>query len=255
MPTAILSTYTGDGFIVTADGMAQGTTPTLSRKKIFQFGGNKWLAYAFAGRVGIGTKEGPKFSFDFRTAIGERAQALSINRFATLAAYAARLAEDTQRMLREACRKDQITFHDTDGVLDIVLAEIIISGYFKEEAATVQIKFSRHNRRFSKPEVITHNLVMPVRIGSVLMDLLFTQKTHPLYHRCRRPPSVPAPHLSEAMTNAIIESRAYIEACETDEARKLDDACFKIGGKIHMVSITPTEGIQWVPGFEHEDNL
>ena len=253
MPTAIQSAFTNDGFIVSADGMAQGSGLILSRKKIFQFGSNKWLAYAFAGRVGIGPDEGPGFSFDFRKTIGRTAEAVSVNRFRTLEAYAVRLATDTQSVLREACRNTQITFDD--GALDTMLAYVIISGYFKEEAASVGIKFYRHNRRFAKPEVIPHKLDTPVRIGSEMMSFLFNHKTHPLYYRYRRPPSVAVPRLSEAMVEAVIESRAYIEACESDEGRALDDFCKSIGGKIHMVSITPADGIQWVPGFEHEEAL
>lgn len=254
MPTAILSNYIGDVFIVTADGMARGTKRTLSRKKIFQFGGNKWLAFAFAGRVGIGPKEGPRFSFDFRKTIARLVEAHSVNHFQTLEAYAARLATDTQRALRESCRKAQIKFNDTDGALDTILADVIISGYFKERPATVQIRFSRHNGRFAKPEVIPHKLDAPIRIGSEMMNFLFTHKTHPLYHRYLRPLSVQLPHLSDAVVNAIIESRAYIEACETDEARQLDPFCKTIGGHIHMAMVRLERGFQWVPGFKPRGN-
>jgi hypothetical protein len=253
MPTAILSTYTGDGFIVAADGMSQGkdgTVTTRSRGKICQFGGNNWLAYAFAGRVAIGPDQGPEFSFDFIDTVDEAVQTLAIKRFATLSAYAARLAKNTQRILREACGKAHITFNDADGALDTILADVIISGYFKEVAATVQIEFYRHNRRFAKPQVIIHNLDGPTRIGSLLMNFLFSRKEHPLYHRYLRPLPVPLPHLSEAMVNAIIEARAYIKACESDEARKLDSFCKTIGGHIHIATITRTDGFQWVRGFK-----
>jgi ATP-dependent protease HslVU (ClpYQ) peptidase subunit len=82
MPTAIIRNYTGDAFVIAADGIAQdkdGTVMTRSRQKIFQFGDNKWLAYAFAGRVAIGPDEGSEIWFDFRERINEAVLALPLN--------------------------------------------------------------------------------------------------------------------------------------------------------------------------------
>jgi hypothetical protein len=43
---------------------------------------------------------------------------------------------------------------------------------------------------------------------------------------------------------------SYIQASADPEAAKVDEYANAIGGHIHMATITPTEGFQWVPGFE-----
>jgi hypothetical protein len=257
MPTAILSSYTGDGFIVAADGMAQekdGTVTTRFRRKLFQFGGNKSLAYAFAGNVAIGPDEGPEFSFDFRTRIEKAVEALSINRYATLKAYAERLARDTQRVLKDACKNPRITFDDRRR-MDTTIAYVFISGYFKEVPASVRIRFYRYNRQLAKPEVLTQGLDTPMRSGSEKLSYLFTIKDPRFFNeKYFRPLQVPVPHLSGAMEKAIIASRAYIEACRSKKGRRLDpDFCPSIGGYIHMAVITVTKGFDWVPGFKPKD--
>jgi hypothetical protein len=257
MPTAIIRNYTGDAFIVAADGMAQGTSPTLSRRKIFQFGGNKWLAYAFAGRVAIGPREGPEIWFDFRERIEKAVQSLSLDHYATLSEYATALRDHAHRALIKTCTSDQIAF-DNATELGAPFAHVFISGYFKQVASSVIIEFYRENRQFAKPNVSPDELIIgePRRHGSYIIDAYLSQNHPPFFNDWyRRALEVPLPHFSEAMKGAVLRSRQYIEVCSSPEARALDDFCKEIGGDIHMASITPKDGIRWVPGFEHEENL
>ncbi len=257
MPTAIIRNYTGEAFVVAADGMAEGTTPTLSRRKIFKFGDNKSLAYAFAGRVAIGPDEGPETWFDFRDRINQAVQSLSLDLYTTLSDYATHLADHAHRALVERCASHHLTF-DNAAELGAPLACVFISGYFKQLASSVIIEFCRENRQFATPKVsVDEPIVRPLRRhGSNVIDA-YLHQNHPPFcsERYLRPLEVPLPHFSEAMKGAVLRSRQYIEVCSSPEARAMDDFCKTIGGKIHMVSITPTDGIQWIPGFEHEENL
>lgn len=256
MPTAIIPTYTGDGFVIAADGMADGTTPSLTKRKIFKFGNNRSLAYAFSGRVAIGP-HGPDLWFDFRDAIDVAVQALSVDLYTTLSDYAKHLADHAYRVLIERCTSDLITFDDATE-LGAPLARVFVSGYFKQVASNVIIEFYRENRQFAKPKISDDPLVIgePRRHGSHVVDALFAVKS-PIFFNDRylRPLQVCLPHFSEVMKGAVLYSRAYIEACGSEDARNLDPFCKTIGGKIHMASITPTDGIRWVPGFEHADKL
>ncbi len=257
MPTAIIRNYTGDAFVIAADGIAQnkdGTVTTRSRRKIFQFGDNKWLAYAFAGRVAIGPDEGTEILFDFRERINQAVQSLSLDVYPSLSEYATHLADHAHRALIGRCVSEQITF-DNATELGVPIAYVFISGYFKQVASSVTIEFCRENRQFAKPKISLDELIigMPRRHGSLALDALFYVKSPRFFNdRYLYPLQVPLPRFNEAMKGAVLESRAYIEACESDEARLLDDFCKTIGGKIHMASITPKDGFDWVPGFEPE---
>src|ERR1700686_1388779 len=117
----------------------------------------------------------------------------------------------------------------------------------------VIIEFYRENRQFAKPKVSDDDLIieMPRRHSSFAIDALFYVKS-PMFFNDRYfyPLEVSLPHFSEAMKGAVLNSRAYIEACISEEGRALDPSCKDIGGKIHMASITPNDGFHWVPGFE-----
>ena len=258
MPTAIIRNYTGDAFVIAADGKAGGTTPSLSRRKIFKFGDDKRLAYAFAGRVAIGPREGPEIWFDFRDHINQAVQSFSLDLYPTLAEYAARLADFAHRALVERCSSDQITF-DNATELGAPLACVFISGYFRQVASSVIIGFYRENRQFAKPKVTHDELIIgtPRRHGSLIIDAFFYEKSPRFFNdKYFYPLEVRLPGFSEAMKGSILTSRAYIEACASDEGLALDpDCCKDIGGKIHMVRITPTDEIQWIPGFEHEEKI
>ena len=42
----------------------------------------------------------------------------------------------------------------------------------------------------------------------------------------------------------------YISACASPQGARIDHKCRSIGGRIHVATITSTEGFQWVPGYE-----
>ena len=169
--------------------------------------------------------------------------------------YAAALGHHAQQALVEKCTSDRITF-DAVTELGIPLAYVFISGYFKQIPSSVIIEFCRENRQFVTPKPSPDELIIgiPRRHGSLAIDALFYVKS-PMFFNDRYfyPLEVPLPHFSEPTREAVLHSRAYIEACESDQGRKLDpSSCSTIGGKIHMAGITPKDGFDWVPGFEHE---
>jgi hypothetical protein len=53
------------------------------------------------------------------------------------------------------------------------------------------------------------------------------------------------------MPEAIATATKYIRAYSDPEAREIDPkACAAVGNRIHIATITPTDGFRWVPGFE-----
>jgi hypothetical protein len=251
MPTAIVRTYySGDGFIVAADGMVSdqdNKVKSLEKRKIFPFGGNKTMVFSLAGRTMIGPGEGPEIWFDFRKRIDEAVQSVSMSRSPTLTLYAERIKTRILRELAETCDKIQCDHK--------AIVQMFIDGYYRGSASSLTISFYRRAQDF-QAEVIrqplsSHNLFYH---GSIqIHDLMQRNDSRFCTGPYIRALEEPVPLLSDAMRGAILYSRAYIEACSSAEARDLDPFCETIGGKIHMVSITPTDGIRWVPGFEHVD--
>lgn len=265
MPTAIVRTYTGDGFIIAADGMAQDNNKkvtSLEKQKIFPFGGTKLMAYSMAGQTKIGPDEGPETWFDFKKRIDAAVKSVSMDRDATLTLYAERLKNRIRRELTDRCQGDKIRFDDTPsphpGERGATIVYVFIDGYYKTLESSVTIRFYRHDQRFEADVIPQGQLVPQAHFyhgSTVIHDLI--QDSDPRFSTDRflRPLEVPAPRLSEAALRVVLYSRLYIEACASPEGRALDDFCKTIGGKIHMVSITPKDGIDWVPGFEHIEGI
>jgi hypothetical protein len=48
------------------------------------------------------------------------------------------------------------------------------------------------------------------------------------------------------ISDAIERSKAFIQAHSDPEAIALDGKCCAVGGHIHIATITPTDGFQWI---------
>jgi hypothetical protein len=58
-------------------------------------------------------------------------------------------------------------------------------------------------------------------------------------------------HPNETLRIHAQMAHAYIKACSGPEALAMDPKpCAGIGGRVHIATITPKDGFQWVPGFE-----
>ncbi len=263
MPTAVVRTYSGDGFIVAADGMARdgNNVTSLQKRKIFPFGSGASMAYSLAGRTGFGPDDRPGILFRFRDLIDEAGNAVLMDQYGTLTEYAYPLKQNIQRALTEKCSAENIQFDETPsphpGERGATIAYMFMDGYYKSLESSVTIRFYRYERRF-EADVFTPGIVLGAHFyhGSTrIHDLIQEGDQRFCTGPYVRPLEVALPHFSAAMCGAILYSRAYIEACSSAVARELDPFCETIGGKIHMVSITPKDGIKWVPGFEHEEVL
>jgi hypothetical protein len=261
MSTAILRIYTGDGFLIAADGLAKekdGSVSNLAAQKIFSFGAGGSLAYSIAGRSKIGPDDSPRISFSFEDQLDEATLAIPMDQHATLTEFAKPLSQRILRALTAACLADEIRFDDATwanpGELGHAIAYVFIDGYYKGLESSVTIRFYHCEERFGA-DVQTPGIVTGAVFchGSlVVRDLIHQNDPRFCNERYLRPLDVPAPRLSEKMLNALIYSRVYIEACSSSEGLALDkDICSGIGGYPHTATITRMDGFQWVPGFEY----
>lgn len=264
MPTAIVRTYCADGFVIAADGMARdqdNKETSLTKRKIFPFGSDGSMAYSLAGRSMLGPDKGPEIWFNFRQRIDEAVQSVSRSRAGTLTRYAERLSKRIRRELTESCPSGKLPFDEAPSVhpgeIGCTVTDVFIDGYYKGRASSVMVRFSRRYRRF-EGEVFTPGPdLSPGSVfhsGSTVIQNLIKEKDPRFYNDTYfRRLDMSSPHLSDDMLKSIIYSRAYIEACSSDEASALDPFCATIGGLIHMATVTPKDGFGWVPGFKSEE--
>jgi len=77
MSTAIVRTYTPEGFVIAADGRVRNEDGNVVRdqaQKIFPIGGNniRYLAYSISGTAGIPSRDATEVAFDFGLSAGIR---------------------------------------------------------------------------------------------------------------------------------------------------------------------------------------
>lgn len=228
--TAIVRKCTDGGFVIAADGLQNerdGSIVGRAKQKIFSFAGNKFLAYSFTGRIGIGPDDGDEITFDFIKQFQEAAESTSIRRSQTLKEYAQRIAMRVNQKLEETCKDPRIMFGDEQpdepGSLGSTVADVLIDGYRGGIPHSVEVRFYRISGALAEPSIS-------------VQDDLSLMSIHALY-------------------DAILYARAYIEGCSGPEAQRIDsEHCSKIGGHIHIAVITKDHGFEWVPGHEPISN-
>jgi hypothetical protein len=53
------------------------------------------------------------------------------------------------------------------------------------------------------------------------------------------------------LTQGIESAKNHIHVCSDPRAVEIDpETCSKIGGRVQIATITPSEGFKWVPGYE-----
>ncbi len=259
MSTAIVRTYTPDGFVIAADGRARnnetGAIITENAQKVFSLG-NRFLAYAFAGAVKLGPPhiDSDEVVFDLAAEVRASVEAISPRRYRNLNAYATRIAKGVQRSLERAESGGKIEY-PKQSVLSpaecgCTIANVFVDGYFDTIPSRIKVRLYHYAGRLADPEVFSEKLNQgtPLLHGSVDVADLVPQDSR--FARYRMLPQRPF-HESADLAAAINISKCYIEAFSGPEALEVDEAfCSGIGGHIHIATVTPRGGFQWVPGFE-----
>jgi hypothetical protein len=254
MATAIYRSYTSDGFVVGADGRVGGPFGTETGQKIFCFGTNRSVAYAFTGMIQLGPEDTPEVDFDFIEQFSRAAQQISSRRCRTLFDYAERLSNQVNRALKDAQRKGRIQYpedapspHEPGGTIANVFADGFHGG-FPERA---RMRFSHRNQVLSDPTVFREELAPGQPFLSGLPEVWERLRNRDADFSKYLAPLEGTPHDSESLSNEISRAHCYIRACSGPEARGLNEKIASgIGGHIHIASVTLTAGFRWVLGLE-----
>ena len=244
MPTAIACIYTPEGFVISAD-CKQGNKLTgaysESATKIFRIG-NSRLAYAVAGDVEIPLTEHAQFQF-LRVA----AEVFEKTPHGEFSQYTheikARISKSLNQARKAAQAPEISAWSRSPGELKVVL---ILAGYSSSNAPERRV-FLLHPERphFGSWEGGVESSEHRWFIGPEMIQAILRSGSDKRLAKYKIPHEEPST-IAEAKATA----ESYIRAFSDSEAREIDpDGCATVGERIHMATITRSEGFNWVDGF------
>jgi hypothetical protein len=239
MPTAIVVIYAGqDGFILASDGF--GSRGGSEEQKIFPTCGPFWtLAYAVSGAASCYKLGHDPCKQAYRDAAKALESADPSDLPTSLRDYADRFAKLASQWLNpyfEGSRDDNAK------------VRIDFAGYFngKPSMSTRQMSFKGDSPETIKAtDLICGHAAEKDFAGSPpIMDRIL--KGHPDFaeftvHGFAKL----ANRESISLTEAVEVAKKYIQACKTPQARKIDEFCKSIDGRIQVAKITTEEGFKW----------
>lgn len=261
MATAIARAYCSSGFVVAADGRRSEVGVQNPRvfdnvQKIFPIGDS--VAYSVAGTTELGdirecTME--TVLFDFMKQVSENFQAQKLLHYPTLLEFAKQSAQKIQKNLITACENPNIDlvnspFDREAGGKEIV--NILLDGYVHGSPERVRVMFWHDNGVPGLPVVESEPLHVGCwRYGSkIVTERLASDRKFLLKHEIENY-GVGGRYAGE-LPNLIHQAVVFIEACKSDEAKRLDPMISaRVGGHTHVAVIPKGEPFQWVisPAF------
>jgi hypothetical protein len=261
--TAISLNYTDMGFALAADGFSRwGDQATLTdeirkhekndERKIFKttYGGAD-IGYAITGSVFNQDK-----TFSLIAETSKTMKSLSYRRFGSVEQFIELVAARLKDRITAAKNRGILTpFEDNpncdDPIEKATFARLFLAGYFKSiKPFLAVVRMFHKDQRLADPE---QSIEIPPKTniysGSREIAAIIFEHRDPRFAKYY----LESLTLKSPIEEAVACARTYVEACSDSLASEIDPICKGIGGKIHIATITPTEGFQWVPGFEHSD--
>jgi hypothetical protein len=126
------------------------------------------------------------------------------------------------------------------------ILRVYFDGYYGGFESRAYVRFYHENQRLSSPEILPQDVSPggPITFGSVLISELLFKAEHKQDNRLAR---FRKNWDTATLAGAVEICRSYIAACSSDEGKAIDpDVCAAIGGDIHIATITPNGGFDWV---------
>jgi hypothetical protein len=266
--SVIVRTFTPEGFVIAADGLdtgaENGAVLTKDAQKIFPIESPCGsFAASICGAARIADDAQRDIAVDINAELIKSFNSLRHRKTRNLLGYANRLAPPIYTAMRSAVESGLIRSYPT--LFDSVVGErgstitrIMLDGDDGGHPSSVTIRFFHENGVLAEPEIQPQELLcgMHRAYGSdVIAQIIFGPDDERLaIHKGTRmfeTYRVPWLFADEVnLQNAVERSNRYIEACSDPEAASMDPFCARMGGHIHIATVTPREGFQWVSGYE-----
>jgi hypothetical protein len=149
--------------------------------------------------------------------------------------YAIALSDSISAKLEEIKRHGKITEYPGSPPLSMensfTIAELFLDGFYEDLPSRVAIRFHHDQQSLLEPEILDQ----PFTLGNLIVQGPRTPGFMVL-QRC-------VPH---SLDEAVDEATRYINSCSDPDSKAIDpEACAKIGGHIHVATITKDAGFQW----------
>lgn len=246
MSTAIVRVLTCEGFVIAADGRQtddDNVVITDSAQKLFNISSAaRDLVCALCGTTVI-TEDAnvDKFAWDLALEVRRASHSVSLRRSKNLEAYTARLCNPINEALRRANKTGRIKKYpcpksgmDERGT---TIAEVMLDGYFDGIPSRVSARFYHEDQKLRDPEIT---------LDSLNIDGYYFHGSGKISAKLFEGNQLK----TSSINNAIGQALRYIAICASPEGRQIDEDCPNIGGHVHIATIRPRSGFEWVPGRE-----
>jgi hypothetical protein len=236
VPTAIISIYTKEGFVIAADGRDydhdSGIILSDSVQKIYPVQCRRGhLAYCFTGTDKIRAKESSEVLFDFIEASSSSALVLDATH-PTLGDYTLALSRSLFPLPDAAAKA--IARLDKPPQETIIFVE----GYYAGAACRAVLKIS-HDGQAPRIQSGPAGAGMPLGTYPIKVRDAISDSNSPLHKYWTQISEI------ETMSAAMTAAWNLIGAAMDPHAIEIDSRCKGIGGWSHMAVITP-EGFKWI---------
>jgi hypothetical protein len=246
MSTAIARIVTPEGFVIAADGRAfdkiKQVVVSESEQKIFPVSGTR-LAYSIAGTNLITRGETDDIVFDFSIEIPKVLNGLPRNLIG-IDQFVENLADGIYAALsaaNELAGKGKITKWPAPERDETTM--ILIDGHYGSRAEQRDVVFYHERPSLNSLRIERNGGRW---IGSQRMIDVLSNWNDPRLAVYKFPFNKPS-----NLPDAISTAKKYILAYSDPEAHEIDaKESRSIGRRIHIATITTSDGFQWVPGFE-----
>jgi hypothetical protein len=264
MPTAILRFLTTKGFVIAADGLSRDreTGETHSKEtKLYRINDpSRSLVWALSGTARIKDPTDTHVALDLVAECSRAVTVFSKQMPSDLLVYARTIAGRLQSALENSKNAGKISrfplLVDPSQPDQCLIATLFFWGYYEGVASRAVVKITHRNQSLS-PLQSEGTMVdpWPEISGSGIFNLLLRETPDPRLAKFWIPAMAKLKIPFSRETLSVAEARDiavnYIHACESKEGRAIDpDLAPGIGGRIHIATITPEDGAQWMAEYE-----
>jgi len=240
--TVIALVRTAEGIAIASDGRkSNAETHEIiddDARKIFAICNSEaTLAYGLAGTIELGNHENVVL-FNFEIEVPRAVERLSGIKHRNWFEYISALATEISNTVNKSLYGLGSTLSSP------VDTWIFIGGLFGKHVKSAHILFC-HGQTKTEATVTTHRAgVNPPPFGSLaILDLVNRKDSRFL------PYSQPERDQVTTLSDAIERVRSDILAHCDPVALQVDQACWMMGGRVQLATVTPADGFHWVPGF------
>jgi hypothetical protein len=251
MPSAVVLTFTSEGFVIAADGLARddnGEPISRTTQKIFQAGGLP-LGFSLCGRASFDSKNS-KNDLNLLNDAPYEVAAISGSKYHDLSSFAFSFGQHLYALLRkrfDAGDMEPLPEKDSDRQADEHhFLHVFLAGYFNGQPDWQFLTFRHRMQELRQPLLRNKPLQKgPLIYGSREVENRLFRSEDPALALYRVKGFQESEHPS--LSDGIEAAKNYIRACCDPEIAKFDPkVCAAIGGHIHVAKVTEQNGFEWV---------